>query len=595
MCGIFATLQTGDDQQTIKELVIGLKKLEYRGYDSWGIAYLANNQLNSYKQLGNLENQQKLTKKKINSKVAVGHTRWATHGKVNLRNTHPHLDKKHRFAVVHNGVIENFQELKRQLIKDNYHFQSDTDTEIIVALISMILDQKQTQIKLSYIQQVQKKLHGRNTFAIISKNGSLFASKNGLSLFLAKDAKENYFLSSDLISLPNSCRYFYRFLDGELMAINQKSIKIVGSRRNEKKIAWRKFEIKEEKHKQENFNSAMLKEIYQQKYLLTDLWEQFDKKKLIKIKKIISKNKKIFFIGAGSAFYVADYLSHQFRQKQYFALSIESGEIDTYLNHIDKDSLIIAISQSGETADTIDAVEKSQKRGVLTLSILNSPQSTLAHLSDVFYDLDLGKEIAVASTKAVTAQLAWGNFFLNKIYSQDKKILLDKIKNEQKTLAQFIDCCHQQVKTISSILLKENHCFVLGQDKLLPLAKEFALKLKEIAYLHAEALASSELKHGALALIQKNSLIIALIPSEKMAKKSCLNSLAEAKSRGAKIIAISTGNNELFDKTIIVPKLELLDDLSYIIPAQLLSYHLAIQKGHDPDRPRNLAKSVTVK
>ncbi len=592
MCGIFATLRTVEDQQTITDLLLGLKKLEYRGYDSWGIAYLQNKKLASYKQLGNLDKQKNLAQKRIASQIALGHTRWATHGSVCLKNTHPHLDKKQGFALVHNGVIENYQELKKKLQKVGYSFQSETDTELIVALISMALDKKSKNISSKLLKNIQKQLVGRNTFVILEKSGNFFLSKNGLSLFLAKDKQNNYYLSSDLISLPESCRYFYRFLDKELLLIKEGRMLLIDCNDQKKNIHWQKLKVQKKEIDQNQFTSAMFKEINEQKYLYSELWKNLSGEKLKKIKKIIQKKSKIFLIGAGSAYHVAHYLSYQLRSNNFQAFSINSGEVSSYLNLIDQNSLVIAISQSGETADTLEAVEKSQKNGAFALAVVNSPQSSLAHLSDYCFDLNIGKEIAVASTKAVTAQMAWGNFLLKKINGKSN---LQEIKQEQKKLTHFINICNQQSQELANLFLKEKNCFILGQDKFLALAQEFALKLKEIAYLHAEGLASSELKHGVLALVEKETLIFALVTDNQREKNTCLNSLAEAKSRGAKIIGVSKEKNTLFDKTILIPQLNILDDIAYIIPAQLLSYHLAVKAGRNPDRPRNLAKSVTVK
>lgn len=585
MCGIYACL--GNPDATAKVLA-GLKRIEYRGYDSWGIATL-NKKIAIEKHVGRISAVKKI--KLAESDNAIGHTRWATHGGVTEKNAHPHLAKNGNFALVQNGVLENYQELKTELQKSGYRFQTETDTEVIVALLEKEFPEK---IELKKLAKVIKKLAGRNTILVLTKNSEIWAYRQGSPLIIGQGEKNNYFFSSDLASLSHDAKNYYVIENQEIIHFNGQNIEVNQAKNlAPQKIHFHKMNQQALEIDKGSYVHFMLKEIYEQKEslikVLTKSEELFPK-----IANKIEKSRNIYVVGAGSASYAAMSIAANLRKNKQNVYHVPAYDHTDFIQNFDKQDLAIVLSQSGETADTIEAVEQMKAKGVYTISVVNMPASTLMNMADIAYPLNVGAEIGVASTKALTGHMLFGmalaNYLENKNYSFKKEV-----EDFSKQLADWFINKNTigSIKKTAKLLSQKKDLYILGRGQLLASALEFALKIKEVSYLHAEGFSAGELKHGVIALIEKETPVICLINKEN--RENMLSSAHEVKARGAQVIGIASKNEEIFDLFIELPQMNKFTNLSNIIVAQLLTYEIALIKKLDPDKPRNLAKSVTVK
>jgi len=597
MCGIFAVIndRSNNAAQTVLD---GLKKLEYRGYDSWGIAIKpmmstspVNNGLLIEKHTGKI-GEAKTTLPQ--GSIAIGHTRWATHGGVTDFNAHPHLDCQKRLALIHNGIFENYLDFKKSLIKKDHKFISETDTEVIVHLI----EEKLKKIPFTKaVFQIFNQLQGSNAIAVLdSFSQSIIACRNGSPLVIGIDEKnQQYFLGSDVPAFLKFTNQVYFLNDGEGVVISKKEIKLFDlESQKEKKLILKKLNLKFEDAEKCGWPHFLIKEINEQKQTI-EKTTLINKNEILKISRTITKdNYKPIFIGCGSAFYCSLAAKYLFSLQKMDVPVYGAYEFYPFSNQINKKTLVFAISQSGETADTLIAVKTAKKLGGKIIAVVNARGSTLERLADVVLPVGAGPEIAVVSTKAFTAQLATLYLISKAVenkYPQGQKL----IKNFSLSLKKLFDSqSTNQLKSLAKSLKNEEHIFVIGKYSNYPASLEFALKLKETAYIHTEAFASGELKHGVITLIEKNTPCIVLA-SDDETKQEILSSAAQLKARGGRIIGIAPFNTEEFDDFIETPNLKELTILGNIIVGQLLGYYIAIEKGVDPDKPRNLAKSVTVK
>ena len=585
MCGIFGFASF--KKQPSKIVLEGLKRLEYRGYDSWGIAVENNEKILCDRHTG------KIGQAKTNlpsSQIGLGHTRWATHGGVTKANSHPQLDCRKKIAVVHNGIIENYDTLKKKL-KD-HTFVSQTDTEVVPHLIEKYLS------KYSFSESIRKSfqlLQGLNAIiAIDIKQNKLFAAKTGSPLILGFGKGQN-FIASDAACLLAHTDLVYYLEDGQMAEISASQIIVRNIKTNKKlivkkhKLSWKFKETKKGK-----YDHFMIKEIMDQPQVIRSILIN-NSAQLKKLSAVIKRSLGTSMVACGTGAYAAlsgTYIFSKIAKKHInYMVGSEFGYTTDFLN---KKSLVIALSQSGETIDIIESVKKAKEKGAKIVALVNVLGSTLYRLADYKILLNAGPEKAVASTKAFTAKLAnliLLSYCFNPNPKKGKVLLNQAIKETQrllkpKSLADF--------KKLASKIFKQNHLYVIGRGLSYPIALETALKIKEVSYIHAEGFAAGELKHGTIALIQKNTPCIAFLPNDETYGATLAGAM-EIKSRGGYIIGISHKPHEIIDYFIKVKDCKVATAIPNVVTAQLLAYFLSVKKGIDPDKPRNLAKSVTVK
>ena len=587
MCGIFAYY---GNKNTAPNIVInGLKELEYRGYDSWGIAYPTKKNLSIEKSIGKISDFKKKHVSKSN--IAIGHSRWATHGKVTTENAHPQCSEDNKIAVVHNGIIENYEELKKELKKNGHIFSSKTDTEVIPHLIEEYIHFGSENA----VKKALARLEGRFAVVIlIHETNTIFAARRGSPLIVGIGKNET-FIASDVPAFLASTRNVSYLDDNEMLIVNENGtqfMEFLSGKPINKRIITINWENKTSQ--KGDFKHFMIKEIFDQKLTLYSAIDQ-DDEIIENVAQVIQKARGTFLIGCGTAGKVcmaAEYFLSIIAHRH--VNFVPASEFSAYTHFLTDKSLIIAVSQSGETADVLEALETAKKKGCQILSIVNSEGSSIKRASDFSFLINAGPEKAVASTKAATSQLA---LLLLIAYAcsgnldQGKRLLLKTASEVNELLnPRYIEHIHELAKKIKN----QDNIYIIGRSTNYPLALESAIKIQEVSYIHAEGFAGGELKHGPIALIEENVPVIVLFGNDDC-KKDIISNAQEVKSRGAYIIGIGPENNDVFDYWIRVPDTGTAQIIANLIPIQILSYYLAILKGNDPDKPRNLAKSVTVK
>ncbi|AIC15266.1 glutamine--fructose-6-phosphate transaminase (isomerizing) [Nitrososphaera viennensis] len=570
-------------------LVNGLKLMEYRGYDSVGIATLHDDKIDIAKGVGRVvEVSKNLSMESMQGTIGVGHTRWATHGGVTDSNAHPHTSCDGKVAVVHNGIIENYKELKDELIAAGHVFKSQTDSEVIAHLFEGAKgDARQAMLS------VCSRLRGSYAFVAVFKDGTIAGARWEEPLIVGI-ADSEYFLSSDVLG-------FIKFTDKAVFLENGDIVIIDGSKdlqlydvegkpvsRAVSPIAWELGAADKG-----IYAHHTLKEINEQGKTITGALAA-NHQKLGEFAGIISGAKHVYLTGSGTSSHAAMVGKQLFSKYAKIKSDvIISSEFQYALDMIDSGSVLIAISQSGESADVLQSVKNARQRGAKILSIVNVSTSSLARASDLFLDIGCGPEIGVAATKSFTAQLAVLYSIAGQLSSSENKEIFQGCD-----IAPAIDkalALYPAVARVAEVLSTVNDIYLLGRFLHYPIALEGALKLKELVYVHAEGIAAGELKHGPLALMDKGTLVILINPTDNTFMDT-LSNAHEMKARGATIVGVSDQNNELYDYWIQLPKVQ---DVFYplveAIPLQILAYCMAVGKKVDPDYPRNLAKSVTVK
>ncbi|MBN2100816.1 glutamine--fructose-6-phosphate transaminase (isomerizing) [Candidatus Dojkabacteria bacterium] len=588
MCGVFGYVGKSG---AAGKIVNGLKRLEYRGYDSWGIAVVKEGEIEVTKKVGAIGDLD--VGEWPESHIGVGHTRWATHGGVTEVNAHPHFSTDKSFVLAQNGIVENYQDLKKNLINEDFEFISETDTEVIVRLVEdklkSVSDLREA-VRLAFLD-----LEGRNTIVVLSsKIDHVIAVRNGSPLVVGVGSGE-YFFASDTLSFADKTSRVVFINDGEIVEYKDGEISVFDAESG-KKID---FTIEELENldvdvDKSGYDHFMLKEIVEQKDTVRSA-VQYSMKELEPLIGTVKKSSTVYTIGAGTASYEAGQAAYFLRKiAGVKAVELKSYEVDSYRDLFSPNDLIIAYSQSGETADTVEAVEFAISRGAKVASIVNMLGSTLTRISDMPFFVRSGPEICVCSTKAFSAKLSWSLLVSCAIagkYDEAKKsiyCLSDMLQSY------FSDKLFERIRDLSRKLKKSDHAFILGRGQNYYITLESALKIKEISYLHAEGFAGGELKHGVIALIEKGTPVFVLIGKDEE-KENIISAAAEVKARGAWLIGVGQVENELFDEFIATPDVGVASCISNVIPFQLVSYFLALELGYDPDKPRNLAKSVTVK
>jgi len=586
MCGIFGVIP--DKNKSAAETILkGLQKLEYRGYDSWGIAIKSEkqNKLLIEKHIGKIGGAHTILPK---SSIGIGHTRWATHGGVTDANAHPHLDCTEKIAVLHNGIVENYQELKDILKQKKHIFRSETDTEVIAHLIE---EKLKTSTFFEAVTDTFNELVGSNAIAVLDyQSESIIVCRNGSPLVLGI-GKNEYFFASDVTAFLNKTNRVIFLSDGEGALLEKTKYKIFNIK-TKKEITSKiqKLNWKIEDAEKGGYPHFLLKEIMEQKISIPRAFVS-NKVAISNLAQMIKNNHKIIMIGCGSAYHCGLAAKYLFSESGIQSEVYGSYEFAPFLKNVNNKTLLFAISQSGETADTLIVTKLAKKQGATIVAIVNAKGSTLERLADYVFSVGAGPEIAVVSTKAFTAQLATLSLLAKTLENETNDFELVK-----KSLNQWLtNNQHNKILAIAKNLVDHEHIYVIGKYLNFPAALEFALKLKETSYIHAEAFASGELKHGVLALIQKGTPCFVLTANDSI-RGEVLSSAAEMKARGAITIGVGPQNAKEFDYFIETPNTPPFISIFFnIIVGQLLGYYLGIGRGADPDKPRNLAKSVTVK
>jgi glucosamine--fructose-6-phosphate aminotransferase (isomerizing) len=570
-------------------LVDSLKRMEYRGYDSVGLATInEEHEVSFRKGVGKVaEVSQGLNLASMKGNIGIGHTRWATHGAVTDHNAHPHSSCSKNIAVVHNGIIENYKELKEELIQKGHKFKSQTDSEVIAHLLE---EYYKNNVKKAMIETCRR-IQGSYAFVAAFEDGTVAGARNDEPLIVGV-GKEGYFLSSDVLGfLQHTDKAI--FLDNCDIAIiggDKLEIYISNGKKTKRPVTQVAWELgAADKGKYAHYT---LKEINEQKFTIINAANQ-DPTMMQIFCDIISRVKNLYITGSGTSYNSALIAKHILAKFAKIRVeTIMSSEFQYAPEPLDKDSALIAISQSGETADVLQSVKAAKAARAKILSIVNVATSSLARMSDSFLGTNCGPEIGVAATKSFTGQLAV-------IYNVADRLCNGCIGiGEREEMVKTIDAVLAESDRIASVANDFQHVtdvYLLGRALHYPIALEGALKLKELSYVHAEGIAAGELKHGPLALMDKNTDVVILNPSDSTYNDTISN-VHEIRARGAKVIGISDKYNEVYNNWIKIPKVnEALYPLIEVIPLQILAYHAALKRNADPDYPRNLAKSVTVK
>ena len=607
MCGIVGYL---GKRQATEVLIDGLSKLEYRGYDSAGVAVNTGNELAIRKFKGRLAIlAEDLQKDPIDGHLGIGHTRWATHGEPSDVNSHPHFNMDRTIAVVHNGIIENYLELRAELEAEGVKFLSQTDTEIAAHMVSKYYEGN----LLDAVYKATSRFRGAYALGVVCADNAneLVAVRKDSPLVVGLGEDENM-IASDIPAILKYTRNVYFLENGEFVHILGDKVTVLNENKEvvQKEVSEITWDV--EAASKGGFDSFMAKEIYEQPKGVEDtLLRRLDENGRIKLddikitKEDLDKINKVYIVACGTAYHaglVGKYAIEKFAKIPVIAdIASEFRYSDPF---VDENTLIIIVSQSGETADTLAALRDAKEKGARVLSITNVVGSSIARESDDIFYTWAGPEIAVASTKAYTTQLtAFYMIALNlamtkgTITEEEYFKMIDILKEMPSKVEKVLEC-DKLVEEIAAEIKDKNDIFYLGRGLDYALAMEGSLKIKEISYIHAEAFAAGELKHGTIALIEEGTPVIAIATQEALFEKMVSN-MQEVKARGAKVIAIVEEHNEEVEKSadrvIYIPEVEdMFASITSVVPMQLLSYHVAKMRGCDIDKPRNLAKSVTV-
>jgi glucosamine--fructose-6-phosphate aminotransferase (isomerizing) len=581
MCGIVGYIGYRNANKILLE---GLRRLEYRGYDSVGIGLIKNNKIVIKKDIGKInEVHGKLNFLEPKTNLGIGHTRWATTGAVTKENAHPHYDCEEKIAIVHNGIIENYQQLKNSLIKKGHKFRSETDTEVVAHLI------EEFNKKLDFENSCKKAFSLlKGSFAILAINKDerkIIGIRKDSPLVVGKNEKE-CFAASDIYALLPFTKNFIFLYNYDFVVLEDGKIKIENLKEGKVERKLERIEMDSKLYKKGDFHHFMIKEILEQYSVFEKAFNQKEEK-IKRFIKEIKKANRIFLVGAGTSFHACLAASYLFAKAGISTKAVIASEFENLLDLVDKKTLIIAVSQSGETADVLNAVRKAKQKGAKIFSVVNVPHTSLTRESDDYMLMNAGFEIGVAATKTYIAELA---VFLA-VYSK----LLNKKINSNEIKAKILDLVsrsrREYVEKVAELVKDKDHIFLIGRGLQYVTACEGALKIKEISYIHAEAFAGGEIKHGTIALIEKGTPCIVFVGEDN--EKQILSNAEELKARGGFIIGIAEKNQKVFDIWIKTPQDGEASLIYQIIPIQLLAYQLALLKGYDPDHPKSLAKVCT--
>lgn len=606
MCGIIG--YAGKEKNAIHVLINGLKNLEYRGYDSAGIAIRENNHVEIVKREGKIVNLEKKIEGLKESTIGIGHTRWATHGGATTINSHPH--RVGTVTLVHNGIIENYEKIKKDLIKEGYEFKSTTDTEVACALIDKLY--KKTNDKLEALKEANHIINGSFAFAIMfdDDENNLYAMRKDSPLIIGIGEGCN-FLASDVPAILEFTNKYILLDKDEYAVVNNDKVVIYDENENMLTKEVLTYDGDKEVAMKAGYEHFMIKEINDEPIVFDNMFKQFDADNIDDLKKSMpdfSKYKKINIIGCGSAYHAGLLGKSLIEEYADVLVNVEIASEYRYKKTFsDNDTLTILISQSGETADTLAALRKAKEKGIDTLGIVNTVSSSIAREADDVLYIKAGVEISVATTKAYSAQVLMLLLIALVIGYENKKISKEEANNvisEIKKLPEYIkeviskkSLCDDIAKSI----YEKNNIFFIGRKVDYALCMEGSLKLKEVSYIHSESYAAGELKHGTISLIEEGTPVIAIVTDEGIEEKTISN-IKEVKARNAYVVLITTDKiyekyktSDFYDKKIVLEnKNNYINSLLVATILQLLAYQVAYLRGEAIDKPRNLAKSVTV-
>lgn len=611
MCGIVGYIGS---RTAYPILIKGLQRLEYRGYDSAGIALLNKGEINVYKCKGKVRDLEQLTKgNPIDGTIGIGHTRWATHGIPNDINAHPHTSMNGKFVVVHNGIIENFAHLKNELINRGYSFKSETDTEVLASLIENIYQSNSLSAETA-VRLALTKVVGAYGLVVLCTDepNKIIAARKGSPLVIGIGQGE-YFIASDATPIVEYTDKMVYLNDSEIAVMTTDNLKVTNLDDEEKDPKITTVDINIDNIDKGNYEHYMLKEIHEQPTSLTDTFrgrinadlKQINLGGITDVLPRIANAKRIIIVACGTSYHAGLVGEYLFEEYARMSVEVEYASEFRYRNPIiNSDDVIIAISQSGETADTLAAIRMAKEQGALILGICNVAGSSIPRETHAGIYTHAGPEIGVASTKAFTAQvmvLTMMAFLLAKkrniISAQKYEEMISNMVRVPNVIEQLLQ--HEaKIKEIAQYYKDATNAIYLGRGYLYPVALEGALKLKEISYIHAEGYPAAEMKHGPIALIDQNMPVFVLATKDKYYEK-IVNNIQEVKARRGKVIAIVSEGDEtikkMADHVIEVPNIdEALMPLVAVVPLQIISYYVAVMRGCNVDQPRNLAKSVTV-
>lgn len=611
MCGIVGYI---GNQKASPILINGLLRLEYRGYDSAGIATMEGNSICVKKDKGRVKNLYELEGiNELTGTVGIAHTRWATHGKPSMINSHPHMDNSGSFAVVHNGIIENYHELRTSLEEKGYSFSSDTDTETVPNLIHYYYVQDTNTDELRFMRAVKKAcddLKGSFALEILCKDypNNLIVVRQDSPLVIGKGIGESY-ISSDIPAILSFTKDFYLLNDREFAYLSKDAIRFFDNNLTEIEIEIKNIQWDATSAEKDGYDDYMLKEIYEQPTAIREtIGAKLNNGKVIiedlaLTKEYLSTLTKIYIVACGTAMHAGLGTKATFEKLCHIPVEVEVASEFRYRDPlIDNKTLCIYISQSGETADTIAALKLAKSKGAKTLAISNVIGSSITREADYCIYTHAGPEIAVASTKAYTSQLVLLNvvaIYFAEILGTTPVEELKALKEELLALPKKAELALKDVATVKAFadkVYKEKDMFFLGRGIDYTVSMEASLKLKEISYIHSDAYAAGELKHGPIALIENGVTVISIITNSELMEKTISN-IQEVITRGAKTMVVTNQNLDAnrFDEVIRIPETNVLfSPILSIIPLQLFAYYISKEKGLDVDKPRNLAKSVTV-
>jgi glutamine---fructose-6-phosphate transaminase (isomerizing) len=601
MCGIIGI--NTKDSNIIDSVVKGLKNLEYRGYDSAGISAIVNGAINTVKTKGKIEVlEAEVTKQNVQANLAIGHTRWATHGAATTINAHPHQTTQ--VSVVHNGIIENYLGIKKELIQAGYVFQSETDSEIIPHLITLNLNNGQSPLEA--VNNAIKRLEGAfSIVALFSQFPEIMISARKGSPLVIGYEENKMIISSDAYAIGFLTNRVTYLEEGDVAVLYSDKVEIYNQEQQVNRDII-KVDNNQKNSDKGSFPHYMLKEIYEQSSIVANIIDKYSQNFFSELDIDFNKISKITLIACGSSYYSSMTAKYWLERKISLPIEIDiASEFRYRSSYLPENGLCIFLSQSGETADTLAALRYAKQKKQITLSIVNVKASSLAREADYSLECFAGKEISVASTKGFTSQLVVLLLLSLHIASQRGRITKEELEQELEVVSQLpgrISEClniNESIRSIAKDISNARNAIFIARNHMYPIALEGALKLKELSYIHAEAIAAGELKHGPIALVDENVPVIVLAPENNLFDKTISNA-QEVAARGGNLITISSSEGNAVLKSVAKHQLNisscnpLIEPVVYTIAMQLLAYYFAVEKGTDVDQPRNLAKSVTV-